>query len=106
MFVTSQGTASGRFSRAIQKRSIFAAEIAARELGQLPLTYALELVALYASEGDPKAERAAIRWLQRLLDERTLALSEVRRAADWLEQLAGDEASLALGSLSSLIHRQ
>ena len=106
MFVTSQGTAVGRFSRAIQKRLVFQAELAARELGQLPLGFALDLVVLYAEVGDPKAERAAVRLLRRLLEERSVSLSEARRAADWLEQLAGPEADLAAGSLSSLIHRR
>ena len=31
--MTSQGTASGRFTRAIQQRNLFAAEIALREMG-------------------------------------------------------------------------
>jgi hypothetical protein len=31
-------------------------------------------------------------------------LSKARRAADWLEQLAGDDVDLASGSLSSLLH--
>ncbi len=99
---------SVRFERALIARGVVLAEATAKELaaiGPLSLNEALGLVALYASEGDGKAERAALRWLRRLLDERTLALSEVRAAADWLEQLAGPEADLALGSLSSLIHR-
>ncbi len=108
MFVTADGRPSVIFQRALKARSLVMAEALAREIGAdrpLTLDEALGLAALYASEADPKAERAALRWLQRLLDERTLALSEVRRAAEWLEQLAGDEADLALGSLSSLISR-
>ncbi len=48
MFVTSQGTAHGRFTRAIKMRNVRNAEDAARELGQLALEEAepsLETVA-------------------------------------------------------------
>jgi hypothetical protein len=33
--MTSQGTANGRFQRAIQRRNLFAAELAIREMGGL-----------------------------------------------------------------------
>ena len=46
----------------------------------LALGDALQLVVLYAEAGDGKFERAAVRWLGRLLEERPLVLSEVRRA--------------------------
>ena len=102
--MTSQGTAHGRFSRSIAGRNVFQAELAARELGRLSLGDALQLVVLYAEVGDGKFERAAVRWLGRLLEERPLVLSEVRRACEWLEQLAGEEAGLAAGSLGGLLH--
>ena len=41
------------------------AEDAARELPNLPLEDALQLVHLYAERGSPKYERAASRWLAR-----------------------------------------
>jgi len=44
--MTSQGTAHGRFQRAIQCRHLHAAEMAARELGGLSLADALELTLL------------------------------------------------------------
>ena len=43
--MTSQGSAYGRFRRAIQRRHVVAAEIAANEMGQLSLIDALTLVA-------------------------------------------------------------
>jgi hypothetical protein len=46
--MTSQGTASGRFTRAIRARNLLNAEIAAREMGELPLGYALEFCLLLA----------------------------------------------------------
>lgn len=45
------------------------AEDAARELPNLPLADALQLVHLYAERGSPKYERAALRWLERYLSE-------------------------------------
>ena len=45
------------------------AEDAARELSNLPLEDALQLVHLYAERGSTKYERAAIRWLERYLLE-------------------------------------
>lgn len=41
------------------------AEAAALEAGYLTLADALALTALYASAGDPKFEKAAVRWLAR-----------------------------------------
>ena len=45
------------------------AEDAARELPNLPLEHALQLVHLYAERGSPKYEKAALRWLERNLAE-------------------------------------
>ena len=47
------------------------AEDAARELPNLPLEDALQLVHLYAERGSPKFEPAARRWLVRYLTEGT-----------------------------------
>jgi hypothetical protein len=46
-------------------------EDAARELPNLPLEDALQLVHLYADRGSPKYEKAALRWLERYLSERS-----------------------------------
>jgi hypothetical protein len=45
------------------------AEDAARELPNLPLEDALQLVHLYAERGSPKYEKAALRWLERYITE-------------------------------------
>jgi hypothetical protein len=45
------------------------AEDAARELPNLPLEDLLQLVHLYAERGSPKYEKAALRWLERYLEE-------------------------------------
>jgi hypothetical protein len=54
------------------------AQDAARELPNLPLENALQLVHLYAERGSAKYERPALRWLQRYLDEGTPQLSALR----------------------------
>jgi hypothetical protein len=64
--MTSQGSAHGRFTRAIKARQLFQAEVAARELRGLSLADALELVVLIASQRPDRLERAAIRWHGRL----------------------------------------
>lgn len=68
--MTSQGSASGRFQRAIARGNLFQAELAAREIGQLPLSQALDLCCLMAAQNDPRFERAAVRWHGRFVVER------------------------------------
>jgi hypothetical protein len=46
--MTSQGSAHGRFARAIRERNVFMAELAARELRGLALNDALDLCVLIA----------------------------------------------------------
>jgi hypothetical protein len=58
--MTSQGTAHGRFQRAIHRRHVQAAEMAAREMG----ADALALCELLANTDPARYERAALRWLQ------------------------------------------
>ena len=84
--MTSQGTAHGRFSRAIANRNVRNAEDAAFELGSLALEDALALVYLYADAGSPKYERAALRWLERYLAESSPALLDVAHVAGLLAE--------------------
>ena len=67
--MTAEAHAHARFRRAIERRALWLAEDAARELPDLPLEDALQLVHLYAERGSPKYERAAMRWLERYLSE-------------------------------------
>jgi hypothetical protein len=87
--VTSQGSATTRYRRAIETQSTVLAELAAREMGHVPLSDALSLVMLYASAGSPKAEPAAVRWLARLALERPrTTIADMQLAAAALTQLA------------------
>ena len=72
MFVTSQGNPGGGSSRAIERRSLINAELAAREMGQVSLEDALGLVVLYAEQQEPRFERAALRWRSRLFLEKPM----------------------------------
>ena len=78
-FVTAQPHAHVRFRRAIERRALWLAEDAARELPNLPLEDALQLVHLYFERGSPKAEPAARRWLVRYLSEGTPSLRDVAK---------------------------
>ena len=71
--MTSQGSASDRFTRAIERRNLFAAEIALREMGTPSLLVALDYVillaefALAAFAALCGGDRGAIGVLRRLL---------------------------------------
>jgi hypothetical protein len=66
--VTSQGTAHGRFTRAIERRQLRGAEMAARELGRLSPADALALVLLILQQAPHRSERAAARWVSLFLE--------------------------------------
>lgn len=85
--MTSQGTAHGRFARALQRGDVFQAEVAARELGRLSLADALALCELLAARDPQRFEKAARRWLQRFIDERSPSLPEIALAAAALSDM-------------------
>jgi hypothetical protein len=66
--VTSQGTAHGRFTHAIERRQLRGAEIAARELGSLSPADALALLLLIHELAPHRSERAAARWVALVVD--------------------------------------
>ena len=69
MFVTSQGSAYGRFRRSLQTANPNLALAAAAELPSVTLADALDLCLLLADCGDPRFSRAAGRWLARFAQE-------------------------------------
>jgi hypothetical protein len=94
--MTSQGSAHGRFTRAIAGRNLAAAEIAARELGGLALADALEYLVLLAELRPERAEPAALRWHGRLeLETAALTLSESQFALAALGALCRGDAEAA-----------
>jgi hypothetical protein len=85
--MTSQGTAHGRFRRAIARRNLLNAETAAREMGGLSLA------------------DAALRWLQRWIDERLPALAEVALATAALAELRHGRRGAGVDTLRKLLSR-
>jgi hypothetical protein len=104
VFVTSEGSAHGRFQRAVGRRNVLLAEAAARELGRLSLIDALSLVVLYAATGSPKFEAAAVRWLARLaLEGRDIGVGDLQLAAAALGALKGRRRDRAERTLLGLL---
>jgi hypothetical protein len=100
--MTSQGTASGRFTRAITQRNLMGAEIAMREMGTPSLLVALDYIMLLADVRPDRFDVAAIRWHGRLeLETAALTLAESQLALAALGALrAGDrEAATVLKRL-------
>jgi hypothetical protein len=58
--MTSQGSAYGRFQRAMQRAQLFHAELAARELGHLSLADALALALLIAQVEPQRWPKSAL----------------------------------------------
>ena len=57
--MTSQGSAHGRFSRAVKQRNLFGAEMAIREMKTVSLVDALDYLDLLAEVKPEKLEQAA-----------------------------------------------
>src|SRR2546423_13993720 len=85
--MTSQGTAHGRFTRAVANGNLRGAEMAARELGRLGLDDALRLCLLLADHDPARFDRAALRWLERFIAERLPPLVEIALAASAFAEL-------------------
>jgi hypothetical protein len=88
--MTAEACPHVRFRRAIERRALWLAEDAARELPKLTLDDALQLVYLYADRNSPKFEKAALRWLERYLLEGRPTLERFAKAAVRLAELEGD----------------
>ena len=103
--MTSQGTPRGRFQRAIHSRHVQNAETAAREMCGLSLADAFMLCELLAKTDPKRYERAALRWLQRFIDERLPPLTEVALAASALAELRHGKRNVGMDALKRLVHR-
>ena len=103
--MTSQGTPHGRFQRAIHARHLQNAEMAAREMGGLSLADALLLCELLAKADPKRYERAALRWLQRFIEERLPPLTEVALAAAALAELRHGQRAVGVDVLKRIVRR-
>jgi hypothetical protein len=101
--MTSQGSAQGRFQRAIQRRNLFAAEMALREMDYVSLANALALTLLLADEAPQRFERAAVRWHVRFVDEaKGITLEDSQLALAALAALPGPGRDAAATALTRL----
>ena len=91
--MTSQGTAHGRFTLAIQQRDLFQAELALREMRDPSLLVLVDYLELLADVRPDKFDRAAVRWHGRLeLESALLTIAESELALAALGALrAGDK---------------
>jgi hypothetical protein len=89
VFVTSQGSAYARFQRALTTGNLHIVEVAAAELPTVGLDDALAILVLLAQTDDARFDRAAARWIGRLLTETPAGLSDARFALALVERLPG-----------------
>ena len=100
--MTSQGSPYARFKRALDSGNLMQVRAAAAELPAVPLRDALEVCELLRRAKPEVYERAALRWLARLLLERpAITLGEVEQAALALQRLPDVEAVRALRALAT-----
>ena len=79
--MSSQGRPYARFRRALETGNLTIAAAAARDLHTIGLKDALELCLLYRDDPE-RCERAAARWIARLIAERpAINLAEIELAA-------------------------
>ena len=89
--MTSQGSAYGRFRRALQKGNLQLVRAAAGELPTIRLDDALRVCLLIRDRDPQRYERAALRWIARFaVEAREATLGDVQRAALALSMLPDD----------------
>ena len=100
--MTSQGSAYGRFRRALANGNLQLVRAAAGELPVIRLDDALRVCLLIRDRDPQRYERAALRWVARFaVEARDASLADVQAAAAALEQLPcePDEAMSRLQQL-------
>ena len=103
--MTSQGSASGHFTRAIKQRNLFGAEMAMREMRSISLLDALDYLDLLAEVKPEKLEQAALRWHGRLeLEASIMTLPESQLGLAALASLCAGER-VAIDLLRKLLRR-
>jgi hypothetical protein len=94
--VSIKGSPYARFRRSLETRNLAVVLMAATELDHVRLDDALEILILMAEERDARFERAAARWIGRLLTETKppMSLKEARWTIAMVEQLPRCRESL------------
>lgn len=102
MFVSIKGSSIKWLERAIERGDLLTAWSVAFELPRLPLDHALGLVILSAAraDGQPRFNRAALRWSHLYLTGAAgPSLPELRRFVDCLDELPDERAAADLADL-------
>lgn len=94
--MTNQGSAHGRFTRALKQRKLRAAKVALREIGTPSLLDALDYLELLTETKVEKLPGAALRWHGRFeLEATMLTIAESQLALSALGALcAGDREAI------------
>jgi hypothetical protein len=92
--VSIKGSPHARFRRSLETGRLSIVLMAAAEMPRLELDDALEVLVLMARDGDPRFDRAAARWVGRLLAERPLRLADARFALVLVERLPAGRETL------------
>jgi hypothetical protein len=92
--MTSDGNPYARFRRALVTQNLAIIQAAASELPQVALDDALEILWLMAHKRDPRFERAAVRWLGRVLLETPTTLRDARYTLVLVERLPDGKDAL------------
>jgi hypothetical protein len=105
--MTSQGSAYGRFRRALARGNLQLVRAAAGELPTIRLDDALRVCLLIRDRDPDRYERAALRWVARFAVEAADAtLSDVQAAAAALARLPSDpDEAMSQLQLLCLAHR-
>ena len=107
LFVTSQGSAYGRFRRALDAGNANLALAAAADLEHVGLADALELLLLLLEPEPSRFERAALRWHGRYCREVSdVDLAEAQSVLACLTALRGSRPEPAAHALADLVHRR
>jgi hypothetical protein len=94
-FVSPEQSPYVRFRRSLETRRLADVLAAAAEMPWINLTDSLEILTLMAHERDPRFDRAAARWIGRLLTETPpMTLTEARWVIAMVEQLPRCRESL------------
>jgi hypothetical protein len=99
----SQGSASVRFRRALDRENVTEALSAAAELPHVGLAEALELCLLIRHQAPERCPRAALRWPGRLCREVDVSLEEAQATLAALVLMAGDRKGNAAFALADLL---
>ena len=107
MFVTSEGSAYGRFRRALDTGNANLALAAAADLEHVGLADALELLLLLLESEPFRFERAALRWHGRYCREVSdVDIAEAQAVLACLVGLRGSRPEPAAHALADLVHRR